>query len=295
MACYRPGSRTAMYEAFYGLNEKPFALLPDPSFLYMSKGHRAALTMLRYSLRSRQGFTVVSGEVGCGKTTLINLLLDEMDDDLTVGLINFTQGGFGDLAEWVNMSYGLDYKNMSQVELYERFVEFLIAEYATGRQTVLIIDEAQNMGIHGLENVRMLSNVNAQKDYLLHLILVGQPELQTLLRLRQLRQLTQRVSVSYHLNTLSQKDSKAYVLHRIKVAGGDPGLFSPNALTLLVEAADGVPRIINNLCDLALVYGYSADKKSIDVRIVRSVLRDRYQMGLPSGQQMKSSDSVQAV
>lgn len=281
-----------MYEAFYGLSEKPFALLPDPSFLYMSKSHQAALTLLRYSLQSRQGFTVVTGEVGCGKTTLINLMLDEIEDDVSVGLINFTQGGFGDLAEWVMMTYGLDYKNKSQVELYEGFVEYLIAEYAAGRRTVLIIDEAQNMGIHGLENVRMLSNVNAQKDYLLHLILVGQPELQSLLRLRQLRQLRQRVSVSYHLNSLSLKDSKAYITHRIKVAGGDPQIFSPKALTMLAESGDGTPRIINTLCDLALVYGYSAERDSIDVRIVRSVLRDRYQMGLPAGEQIKSAESA---
>ncbi len=284
-----------MYKTFYGLKEKPFALLPDPSFLYMSQGHRTALTLLRYSLQSRQGFTVVTGEVGCGKTTLVNLLVDEMEDDVSVGLINFTQGGFGDLAEWVMMAYGLDYRNKSQVELYECFVEYLIAEYAAGRRTVLIVDEAQNMGVHGLENIRMLSNVNAQKDYLLHLILVGQPELQSLLRLRQLRQLMQRVSVSYHLNALSLKDSKAYIIHRIKVAGGDPRIFSPKALTLLAEAGDGIPRIINTLCDLSLVYGFSAEKKLIDVRVVRTVLRDRYQMGLPTGEQMKPAGTLPAA
>ena len=162
-----------MYEAYFGLRERPFALLPDPAFLYLSKGHSTALTLLRYSIKSRQGFTVISGEVGSGKTTLINRLLEEMQGGVTVGLINFTTRSFGDMGEWILMAYGLPYKNKSKVELYDDFVQFMIREYAAGRPVVLIVDEAQNLGIRGLEEIRMLSNVNAQKDYLLHVILVG--------------------------------------------------------------------------------------------------------------------------
>ena len=180
-----------MYQAFYGLRERPFALLPDPSFLFLSNGHSTALTLLRYSITSRQGFTVISGEVGGGKTTLINRLLDEMKTGMTVGLINFTTWSFGEMGEWIMNAYGLPYKGKGKVELYDDFVQFMIREYAAGRPVVLIVDEAQNLGVRGLEEIRMLSNVNAQKDYLLHVILVGQPELRALLQTPQLRQLTQ--------------------------------------------------------------------------------------------------------
>jgi len=254
-----------MYEKFYGLKERPFALLPDPSFLYMSKRHTTALTLLQYSIQNRQGFTVITGEVGCGKTTLINRLLDEVGPELRVGLINFTHNNFGEMAEWIMMAFGLDYKGKSKVELYDDFVQFLIREYAVGHPVVLIVDEAQNMGTKGLEEVRMLSNVNAQKDYLLHLILVGQPELGELLRKPELRQLTQRVSVAYNLTPFSLKDVEAYMAPRLTVAGGRPDVFTPEAVRLIAAASDGIPRLVNTLCDLAMVYGFSEEQATIDV------------------------------
>jgi len=269
-----------MYEQFFGLKEKPFTILPDPSYLYMSKGHAKALTLLRYSIIGRQGFTVVTGEIGSGKTTLINRLLEDLDEDVTVGLLNFTDPGAAELNEWIAMAFGLDYAGKSRTELYEDFISFLISQYAQGKYTVLIVDEAQNLVIKGLEKIRMLSNVNARKEHLLHLILVGQPQLRTLLRSVDLEQLVQRVSVSYHLDRLSSRDAKAYVLHRLKVAGAAGSLFSPQALRVLTEASLGVPRIINTLCDLALVYGFSAGKRSIDARIAKAVLADREEMGL---------------
>lgn len=272
-----------MYENFYGLKERPFALLPDPSFLYMSKRHATALTLLQYSIQNRQGFTVITGEVGCGKTTLINRLLDEVGPELRVGLINFTHNNFGEMAEWIMMAYGLEYKGKTQVELYDDFVQFLIREYAAGHPVVLIVDEAQNLGVKGLEEVRMLSNVNAQKDYLLHLILVGQPELHDLLKKHELRQLTQRVSVAYNLEPFSFGDVAAYIAHRMKVAGGDPAVFAPEAVRLIAAASDGIPRLVNTLCDLCLVYGFSEERAKIDGATVRSVLRDRVRMGLPVG------------
>jgi type II secretory pathway predicted ATPase ExeA len=279
-----------MYESFYGLKERP-----DPSFLYMSRRHSTALTLLKYSIQNRQGFTVITGEVGCGKTTLINRLLDEMEEDVCVGLINFTHSSFGELAEWIMMAYGLDYKDKSKVGLYDDFVQFLIRQYAARKPVVLIIDEAQNMGVRGLEEVRMLSNVNAQKDYLLHLILVGQPELQELLRRPELRQLTQRVSVAYNLTPLNVEDISAYIAHRLAVAGGDPNLFTPLAVRLIAAASNGIPRLVNTLCDLSLVYGFSEDQKTIDVATVRAVLRDRIRMGLPVGKGKKSAAKPEQV
>ena len=272
-----------MYEQFYGFRERPFALVPDPSFLYLSKGHGTALTLLRYSIMNRQGFTVVSGEVGSGKTTLVNQLLDELKSGVTVGLINFTTSNFGDMAEWIMMAYGLPYKNKGKVELYEDFVQFMIREYAAGRPVVLIVDEAQNLGIRGLEEIRMLSNVNAQKEYLLHVILVGQPELRSLLQTQQLRQLTQRVSVAYHLKRLSDEEVQQYIRHRLTTAGASAELFEPEAIRLIAAASGGIPRLINTFCDLSLVYGFSEEKPVIGPVEVRAVLEDRRRMGLPGG------------
>ncbi len=269
-----------MYEQYYGLSEAPFALLPDPTFLYMSKDHGMALTLLRYSILNKQGFTAITGEVGSGKTTLINRILEEMNDDTTIGLINFTHNSFGELSEWVLMAFGLEYREKSKVELYDDFVQFLIDEYREGRRVVLIIDEAQNMEPRVLEELRMFTNVNAQKDYLLHLIIIGQPELKATLQRPEMRQLTQRISVFYHLGHLSLRETRAYVAHRLKVAGGNEDLFSDDAIEVIWEEAHGVPRIINTLCDLALVYGFSAEADRIDLGLAEEVLADRSRMGL---------------
>jgi len=272
-----------MYEQFYGFSERPFALLPDPAFLYLSQDHGMALTLLQYSLINKQGFTVITGEVGAGKTTLINRLLDEMGNDITVGLINFTHNAFGELSEWVLMAYGLEYRNKSKVEIYDEFVNFLIEEYRQGRRVVLVIDEAQNMEPRMLEEVRMLSNVNAQKDYLLHLILVGQPELRGILQKPELRQLTQRVSVYYHIGQLSLVEAKAYIQHRLQVVGGNPDTFDDQAVKMIHQESNGVPRVMNTLCDLCLVYGFSAGRQIVSADTVGEVLADRRKMSLVSG------------
>jgi len=269
-----------MYETFYGLKEKPFELLPDPSFLYMSKGHRAALTLLRYSIVSRQAFSVVTGEVGSGKTTLVNQILGELEADTTVGLMSFTHQDSGDMAEWIMMAFGLDFRNQGKAELYDNFVSFLIDQYAQGKQTILIIDEAQNMKVEGLENVRMLSNVNARKEYLLHLILVGQPELRELLKRQDMRQLMQRVSAAYHLGSLSIGEAQEYISYRLDIAGAKSDIFSPKARLLIAKASSGIPRVINTICDLALVYGYAEEQHLIETGTVQSVLNDRMEMGL---------------
>ncbi|MEJ2176481.1 MAG: AAA family ATPase [Gammaproteobacteria bacterium] len=239
-----------------------------------------ALTLLRYSILNKQGFTVITGEVGAGKTTLINRIVDELDSDITVGLINFTHTAFGELSEWVLMAFGLEYRGKSKVEMYDDFVTFLIDEYRHGRRVVLIIDEAQNMNARTLEEVRMLSNVNAQSEYLLHLIIMGQPELRSTLNKPELRQLTQRVSVFYHIGRLSLEETRSYVSHRLEVAGGRPDLFDGDAVELIWSEAKGIPRVINTLCDLSLVYGFSGSCKLIDKSIVEEVLSDRNEMGL---------------
>jgi len=269
-----------MYEAYYGLKEKPFSIQPDPDFLFMSKRHRLAFAMLEYGLQNRVGFSVLCGEVGCGKTTLVRKLLGALDDSVTVGLICNTHEEITDLLEWVMLALGQPYRGMTQVERYDRFQQFLLAEYAAGRRVVLIVDEAQNLHAGALESLRMLSNINADKDLLLQVVLVGQPELKRLLNRSDLRQFTQRVGVDFFIPPLSAPEVAQYVRHRLQVAGRTQELFSQEALDRIAQASGGVPRSINILCDTALVYGFSADVPRVDAALVEEVLQDRRDYGV---------------
>ena len=269
-----------MYLSFYGFQEKPFSLLPDPGFLYLGEKHSTALAVFQYGLLDQAGFTVITGEIGCGKTTLIRYLLDDMDEDITVGLITNTHRSFGELLQWVLLAFGLEYRSKSKVERYETLVDFLIEEYARNRRTILIIDEAQNLAPDTLEEFRMLSNLNADKDQVLQLILVGQPELRDTLRRPELVQFVQRISVNYHLEPLGIKETREYIRHRISVVGGNPSLFRPEAYEVVHQYSRGTPRLINVLCDTALVYGYSAQRKRIDAKLVHEVARDKIKGGL---------------
>lgn len=265
-----------MYEQYYGFKEKPFSLLPDPSFLYMTKGHSMALTMLEYSLTNESaGICVISGEIGSGKTTLIRKLLNNMDEQFTTGLLSNTHSDFDNLLPWVSMAFGLDYKNKEVVELYENFVNFTIDQYANGKRTVLIIDEAQNLSFTALEELRMLSNINADKNQVLQLILVGQPELRNTFRIQKLKQLNQRVTVSYHLSELTRQESYEYIRHRIQTAGGNPDLFSDSACKIVWFYSRGVPRVINNLCDTALVYAFAGQMDMVDSTLINEIIEDR--------------------
>ncbi|MGF1615763.1 MAG: ExeA family protein, partial [Gammaproteobacteria bacterium] len=264
-----------MYESFYGFKEKPFSLLPDPGFLYFGKKHSMAFTMLQYGVVSQAGFTVIAGEIGCGKTTLIRHLLNHLERDVTVGLISNTQHKIGELMQWVLLAFGLEYRNKEKVELYETFVNFVIGEYAKQRRTVLIIDEAQNMDAQTMEELRMLSNINSDKDLVLQIILVGQPELRAMLRRPELEQFAQRIAADYYLEPLNAQETTDYIRHRLTIAGGAPSLFDNEACDLIYRHSRGVPRLINALCDNALVYGFAEQRELIDAEIVRDVLRDR--------------------
>ena len=269
-----------MYESFYGLQEKPFSTLPDPGFLFMSKRHRLAYAMLEYGMQNRVGFSVICGEVGCGKTTLVRKLLSVLDASVTVGLVYNTHADIADLLEWVMLAFGQPYRGMTQVERYDHFQQFLLAEYAAGRRVVLIVDEAQNLNAGALESLRMLSNINADKDQLLQVVLVGQPELKRLLNRAELRQFTQRVGVDFFIPPLNPSEVSLYVRHRLQVAGRTQELFSQEALERISQASAGVPRTINILCDTALVYGFSADVPRIDLALVEELLQDRREFGV---------------
>ncbi|RLA40638.1 MAG: general secretion pathway protein [Gammaproteobacteria bacterium] len=269
-----------MYKSFYGFKEKPFSLLPDPSFLYFGKKHRAAYSMLEYGLMNQAGFTVITGDVGSGKTTLVRHLLNSIGDEITVGLINNTPKNIGQLLQWVLLSFDQDYREENQVALYDNFNRFLIDQYAQNKRTVLIIDEAQNLHPHVLEELRMLSNINSDKHQVLQIILVGQPQLLAVLKAPELLQFRQRIASDYFLKSLDLEETGRYILHRIWHAGVKSALFQKEAIELIYQASKGVPRVINVLCDTALVYGFAEEKKQIDGSIVQLVLADKANTGL---------------
>lgn len=268
-----------MYESFYGFSEKPFSLLPDPGFLYESSKHRMAATMLEYGLMNMAGITVITGEVGSGKTTIIRHMLNNLDDNVTVGLISNTHNSFGELLQWVHMAFNLDFKGKEKIELYHEFEQFIIRQYAGGKRTVLIIDEAQNLAPETLEELRMLTNINADKDQVLQLVLVGQPELRSTLSRTDLRQFAQRISSNYHLEPLSMEEVRAYIRFRIHVAGGDQDLFEDEASEEVWRCSRGVPRLINTLCDTALVYGFAEQRDRIAASLIREVAKEKYDAG----------------
>lgn len=276
-----------MYEAFYGFREKPFSIIPDPSFLYFSPKHQMAFDLLEYGLMNQAGFNVITGEIGTGKTTLIRHLLGRLGQDTSVGLISNTHRSFGELLQWILFAFGLDYKGKEKVEMFHTFLDFMLQQYAQNKRTVLIVDEAQNMAPETLEELRMLSNVNADKDQVLQVILVGQAQLRDLLRRPDLEQFAQRIAVDYHLEPLEQEETRTYIRHRVNVAGSSADLFDDASCNAVYQHSQGVPRLINLLCDTALVYGFAEQKQSIDAELVHDVARDKMRGGIFPSQEKK--------
>jgi general secretion pathway protein A len=264
-----------MYEKFYGLKGKPFSLLPDPEFLYPSKKHRMALTLLEYGLMNQASFSIITGDIGTGKTTLIRQLLKQMERDMVVGLITNTHPSFGELLQWILMAFNIECDSRDKVEMYKTFMDFLIQQYAANRHTVLIVDEAQNMGPQALEELRMLSNINSEKDQVLQVILVGQPGLRENLRDPRLEQFAQRISVDYNLEPLSQEETREYIRHRLNIVAGSPDLFDDEACEAVFRYSGGIPALVNLLCDTALVYGYAEQAARIGAPLIEDVARDK--------------------
>lgn len=264
-----------MYERHFGFKTKPFALTPDPEFLYESPQHAMAMTMLEYGLESAAAFSLLTGDIGSGKTTLVRRLLRQLGDQVTVGLVSNTHGHFKSIHGWALSALGISPANDSEIAKYEALVESFVREYAKGRRTLLIFDEAQNLSIEVREELRLLSNVNSEKDLILQVLLVGQPELRAKLSLPELVQFAQRISVDYHLRPLAGPDTHAYIQHRLEVAGGCKDLFLPEAIECLYAHTNGVPRLLNQLADFALVYAFADQRTSIDAELIAQVLRDR--------------------
>lgn len=269
-----------MYTSFFNLTKKPFSLTPDPSFLYLSEKHKKALTTLQYGLVSQAGFTVVTGKIGSGKTTLVRSVLSKLKEQCEVGLITNTHSEFGDLLTWILAAFNIQSEAKNKADRYKVFVDFIMEKSKVNRRVVLIVDEAQNMDIQTLEELRLLSNINISQDIILQLVLVGQPELVEKLNKPELLQFSQRISIEYHLQALSFEETEQYVNHRLKVAGSKVKIFQTSACAALYYYSGGIPRLINNLSDMALVFAFASEKKTINWKIVLDVIKERSTGGI---------------
>lgn len=263
------------YLESFGFKERPFTLVPDPSFLYWSEQHRRAFSVLEFGILSRAPITMVTGAVGCGKTTLLRHLLKQIEPDSLVGLISNAQGGRGDLIQWVLHSLGVKFDpEAGYVSQFQVLQDFLIKTYAEGKRVILIFDEAQNLSKGSLEELRMLTNINSNKDELIQLVLVGQNELRETIKHPDLRQLAQRIAASFHLRPLTEEAVHDFIVHRLRVAGGSGEEIDEKARMLIYEVSQGIPRLVNQICDMSLLYAWSADTKTVNSKVVQAVIDD---------------------
>lgn len=268
-------SSKTLYMDFFGFTERPFTLVPDPGFMFWSKQHKRAYAVLEFGLLSNAPITLITGEIGAGKTTLIQALLAEIRSDLTVGLISNAQGDRGELLQWVLNALAVDIDPAaSYVKMFQTLQDFLLAEYAAGRRVILIFDEAQNLSLAGLEELRMLTNINSGKDVLIQLILSGQPELREMVRGPLMQQLAQRIAASFHLGAMDAETTTHYIRHRLHSAGGSGHEFTLGACEIIHREAGGVPRLVNQFCEFALLYAWGDEIHIIDEDIVQQVLDD---------------------
>ncbi|UFS69105.1 XrtA-associated ATPase [Geomonas sp. RF6] len=264
-----------MYEAFFGLRKKPFELVPDPEFIYLSRSHRKALIYLDYGIRERAGFILLTGDVGSGKTTLIRDILNKGYANVTLSKIFNTRVTAEQLLAMINDDFGLPVAGKDRVSLMRDLNDFLLEQYAAGHQPILIIDEAQNLEADLLEDIRMLSNLESAHGKLLQIVLVGQPELRETLAAPELLQLRQRISINCHLKALGREEMTEYVLHRMEVAGNREALIFPReTLDLVYQYSRGIPRLINIICDFLMLSAFAEEVREITLEMARDVVGD---------------------
>ena len=279
-----------MYLEYFNLREHPFQLTPDSDFLYMSESHARAKAYMDYTIWNRDGFVVITGEIGAGKTTLIQKLLSEFDDNALVAKIFQTQLDETEFLQAVLVEFGLNPFNARKVELMDMLSTFLIENFTKSKQMVLIVDEAQNLSPRVLEEIRMLSGLETKKEKILHVILVGQPELNQVLDSAEMEQLLQRVRLRCHISALSPEETRDYILHRLQVAGAsDKSLFSPDVMSVVYDYTGGIPRLINTLCDMALTCAFT-DSSAVVNRKVMSTAIEELQWK-PYKERLKQRDS----
>ena len=265
-----------MYQNFYHLKKEPFHITPDPEFLFLSPSHRQALGSIIYGVRNRKGFVVITGEVGVGKTTILRSYLEGVAKQKTKVIYIFNANvSFKNLLKTIYKELGLDAKTGDIVEMLNDLYQILMEEYKQGNTVLLIVDEAQNMPIETLENLRMLSNLETSKDKLIQIVLIGQYEFEEILNLYELRQLKQRIVIRSTIIPLSDKESMAYITHRLdKAAVNGSPVFTKGALKRIVKEAKGIPRYLNILCDNALITGFGYKKRPVNAKIVDEVITD---------------------
>lgn len=265
-----------MYQDFYRLRKEPFHITPDPEFLFLSPSHKQALGSIVYGVRNRKGFVVITGEVGVGKTTILRSYLEGVAKQKTKVVYIFNANvSFKNLLKTIYKELGLDAKTGDIVEMLNDLYQILMEEYKQGNTVLLIVDEAQNMPIETLENLRMLSNLETSKDKLIQIVLIGQYEFEEILNLHELRQLKQRIVIRSTIIPLSEKESMAYIKHRLDKAAlnGSP-VFTKGALKRIIKEAKGIPRYLNILCDNALITGFGYKKRPVNAKIVDEVITD---------------------
>ena len=264
-----------MYEAFFNLTQKPFDLLPDPDFLFMSSSHKKALSYLDYGIRERVGFILLTGEVGSGKTTIIRNLIKKNLTNVVLSKVFNTRVDSEQLIAMINDDFGLSIRNKDKITLLSDLNTFLIEQFVKGNLPVLIIDEAQNLDHDLLEEIRMLSNLETDNAKLLQIILVGQPELRKTLAAANLVQLRQRISINCHIQPLGQSEIESYILHRLEKAGDrEAASFSPETINIIFTYSRGIPRLINILCDFILLAAFAEETRIIDAAMVQDIIGD---------------------
>ncbi len=265
-----------MYKKFYGFNEKPFNTTPDSKFFFASGRHTEALNSLIYAISERKGFVVVTGEIGAGKTTVCRTLVNKLDSNTKLAIITNTHLTCKELIAQILEELEVEYNPGTKQKLVSQLNDYLISQLAEDVNVVLIIDEAQNLSKKVLEEVRMLSNLETEKEKLIQIILMGQPQLRNKLESAHLEQFKQRVAVYYHLHGLSRSETQSYIQHRLRLVSSESSeIFTPRAIDLIHEYSHGIPRLINLICDSALLSGYVTDSRKITENIIKEVIKER--------------------
>ena len=265
-----------MYEQFYGLNENPFTVTPNPQYVYLGENHREALAQLLYGVREKKGFIVITGEVGTGKTTLLHYLLNKLSESnhaRTAFLFN-PKLTVKDFVQYILRDLGVETHPGTKTDYLHILHQYLLNAYEKNENVILIVDEAQGLNPELLEEIRLLSNFETSKAKLLQIVLVGQPELNKTLMRSDFRQLRQRINMRYHLHPLSGPETKAYIEKRLRVAGARQPIFTEDALREIYRRSRGVPRLINILCDNALLNGYALEKKLVNHELIEEAAED---------------------